>query len=381
MTSSSSAPELSISMEPIVIDNGSGLIKAGFAGVEQPKIIIPSYVGRPKHTKVIVGGADPDYFCGEKAREWRGILKLNYPMRHGIVTDWKDQQLVWQHVYNELNVVPDQHPVLLTESPLNPRSNRLKAAEYFFETFNAPAFYVQIQSILSLYSSGRTTGVVLDSGDGVTTAVPVFEGFVMQHAVSRIDVAGRDITEYLQLLLRKAGHIFHTSSEIEIVKTIKEKSCFVAYNIEKSEKEEAEETETSYTLPDGSTVSLGAEKYKAPEVLFNPSLIGLEYVGIHQCLANSIFKCDLDIRRQLFNDIWLSGGSTLFDGLGERLLYEIRKLTPQETKIKIYAPPERMLSCWVGGSILASLSTFKKMWITKKEYEDSGKQILFKKSF
>jgi len=270
----------------------------------------------------------------------------------------------------------------LTEAPLNPRSNRWRAAEIFFDTFNVPALNVQVQAILSLYASGRTTGVVLDSGDGVTNAVPVYEGFILPHAVSRIDVAGRDVTDYLQLLLRRAGHPFHTSAELEVIKDIKEKICYVAFNIERTQKEEEDtEPEATYKLPDGNVVQIGAEKYRAPEVLFNPSLIGLEYVGIHQCLVNSISKCDMDIRRSLFSDIILAGGSTMFDGFGDRLLSEVRKLAPRDTKIKIWAPPDRVLSTWLGGSILASLATFRNMWVTRKEYNDAGKSALERKMF
>lgn len=369
--------------QPVVLDNGSGVMKAGFAGSEAPKLVFPAIVGRPKHLKVMAGAAEGDIFVGQKAQELRGILKLNHPSSHGVITEWKDMQHLWQHTYNELNVVQDQHPVLLTEAPLNPRANRGKAAEVFFETFNVPALYVQVQAILSLYASGRTTGVVLDSGDGVTNAVPVYQGFALPHAVQRIDVAGRDVTEYLQLLLRKSGHNFHTSAEQEVVRDIKEKICYVAFNIEKTEKDDSEdvEPEVPYKLPDGNVIQIGAEKFRAPEVLFNPSLIGQEYVGIHQCLVDSISKCDLDIRRSMFSEIILAGGSTMFDGLGDRLLSEVRKLAPRDTKIKIWAPPQRTLSTWIGGSILASLTTFKKMWITRKEYDDAGKNAVYRKTF
>jgi len=374
--------DTNFSNQPVVLDNGSGTMKAGFAGEEQPKLVFPAFVGRPKHVKVMAGAAEGEFFCGDKAKDLRGILKLNYPTKHGVTNDWKDMQHIWQHVYNEMKVVQEQHPVLLTEAPLNPRPNRLKAAEIFFETFNVPALYVQVQAILSLYASGRTMGVVLDSGDGVTNAVPVYEGFILPHAVTRIDVAGRDVTEYLQLLLRKAGVPFHTSAELEVVKDIKEKICYVAFNIERTEKEDNDDVpEVAYKLPDGNVIQIGAEKFRAPEVLFNPALIGLEYVGIHQCLVNSISKCDMDIRRALFSDIILAGGSTLFDGLGDRLLSEVRKLAPRDTKIKIWAPPDRINSTWIGGSILASLATFKKMWVTRKEYDESGKNSIFRKTF
>lgn len=367
--------------QPVVIDNGTGVIKAGFAGAEAPKLVFPAFVGRPKHNRVMAGAAEGDIFVGPKAGELRGILKLNYPTRSGIINDWKDMEHIWNYTYNELNVEQDQHPVLLTEAPLNPRSNRGIAAEVFFETFNVPALYVQVQAILSLYASGRTTGVVLDSGDGVTNAVPVYEGFALPHAVQRIDVAGRDVTEYLQLLLRKSGSNFSTSAEMEVVKDIKEKICYCAFNIDKLEGSDDAEPEVPYKLPDGNVIQVGTEKFRAPEVLFNPSLIGQEYVGVHQCLLNSIQKCDMDIRRTMFSDIILSGGSTMFDGFGDRLLSEVRKLAPRDTKIKIWAPPQRTMSTWVGGSILASLATFKKMWVTREEYNESGKNAVYRKTF
>ena len=374
-------------------------------------------VGRPKHVKVMATGAgEGDLFCGERARELRGILRLSYPTRHGVIEDWEDMHQLWAHMYHELNIVQDQHPVLLTEAPLNPKNNRGKAAEIFFENFNVPALYVQLNAILSLYASGRTTGVVLDSGDGVTSAVPVYEGFTLPNSITRADLGGRDITTYLASLLRKnSGISLSTTSELEVVKDIKEKVCYVAYNIDNYEKDYAMassstgagsdghsskasaaaadsnaasllaadelEPELPYKLPDGNVLHIGSEKFRAAELLFNPSLIGLEAPGIHQLLTQCISKCDLDIRRTLFAHITLAGGSTLFDGFGDRLLSEVRRLAPRDTKIKIWAPPDRILSTWIGGSILASLATFKKMWVTKKDYEEGGKNAIYRKMF
>ena len=154
-----------------------------------------------------------------------------------------------------------QHPVLLTEAPLNPRSNRETAAQILFETFNVPALYTSVQAVLSLYASGRTTGIVLDSGDGVSHAVPVFEGFAIQNSVRRIDVAGRDITEYFQTQLRKAGHVFHTSAEKEVVRIMKEKTSYVALDPTKEEKEwggtsRMEGKTVEYQLPDGKSIKV-----------------------------------------------------------------------------------------------------------------------------
>jgi centractin len=178
-----------------------------------------------------------------------------------MVEDWNDMEKIWSHVYSEeLKCASEEHPVLLTEAPLNPRQHRDQAAQIFFETFNAPALYISIQAVLSLYASGRTTGVVLDSGDGVSHTVPVYEGFAIPNAIKRTDVAGRDITEHLQFLLRKSGHIFSTSAEKEIIRMIKEKACYVSLNAAKEEKEKQGKYE-DFVLPDGNLIKVFFESF------------------------------------------------------------------------------------------------------------------------
>ena len=305
-------------------------------------------IGRPKHTRVMTGGLEADLFLGSLAEEYRGLLNIRYPMEHGIVKDWNDMEKIWQHVYSkhQLNSNSEEHPVLLTEAPLNPRRNREKAAEIFFETFNVPALYISMQAVLSLYSTGRTTGVVLDSGDGVTHSVPIYEGFALPHSVMRNDIAGREVTKYLKLLLRKEGFNFNTTAEFEIVKSIKERACYLSSNPVKEETNQPEKF--AYTLPDGQVIELGSSRYRATELLFRPDLIGDESEGIHEILANSILKSDMDLRKNLYQNIVLSGGSTLFKGFGDRLLNELKKMAPKDVKIKIASPKERLYSTWIG---------------------------------
>ncbi|CAF1014424.1 unnamed protein product [Brachionus calyciflorus] len=378
--------DIVIANQPIVIDNGSGMLKAGFAGDQVPKINFSNYIGRPKHTRVMAGGLETDLFIGSLAEEYRGLLNINYPMEHGIVNNWNDMEKIWQHLYskNQLNSNSEEHPVLLTEAPLNPRRNREKAAEIFFETFNVPALYISMQAVLSLYSTGRTTGVVLDSGDGVTHSVPIFEGFALPHSVMRNDIAGREVTKYLKLLLRKEGFNFSTTAEFEIVKSIKERACYLSSNPIKEDTNQPEKQ--PFVLPDGSVIDLGPCRYRAPELLFRPDLVGDESEGIVEILANSIQKSDMDLRKTLYQNIVLSGGSTLFKGFGDRLLNDLKRLVfnsynMKECKIKIASPKERLYSTWIGGSILASLDTFKKMWISKREYESEGVKVLHRKTF
>ncbi|KAH0786591.1 actin [Histomonas meleagridis] len=300
---------------------------AGFVGEEMPSTVLPSVVGKYKYVGYI-GPRRPKYF-GDIALAKASTYNLKRPIEHGIVTNWDDMEKIWHHIfYNELGVDPAEHPVLLTEAPMNPKAKREKMIQIQFETFNVPAFYVGTQAVLSLYSSRCTTGIVLDVGDGVTHSVPIYEGYSFPHATKRLYLSGRDLTMYLQKILYERGYLFTTSSEKEIVRKIKEKYAYVAldFDEELNKALTTSECNITYTLPDDNVITIGSERFRCPELLFKPHFNGFELDGIDQTLFESIMACGTDVRNDLCANIFLAGGSAELKGLPERIESELDDL-------------------------------------------------------
>ncbi|KAG1696497.1 Actin-related protein 2 [Nymphon striatum] len=343
----------------IVCDNGTGFVKCGEAGSNFPAFIFPSMIGRPIiRAATKIGDIEvKDLMIGDEASKLRHMLEVTYPMENGI---------------DKLNLSPRDTKVLLTEPPMNPLKNREKMIEVMFERYQFAGTYIAIQAVLTLYAQGLLTGVVVDSGDGVTHICPVYEGFSLPHLTRR--------------------YAFNHSADFETVRMMKEKLCYVGYNIEQEQKLALETTVLveSYTLPDGRVIKVGGERFEAPEALFQPHLLNVEGHGVAELVFNTIQAADMDVRPELYKHIVLSGGSTMYPGLPSRLEREIKQLylenvlkgnteQLQKFKIRIEDPPRRKDMVFIGGAVLADVMKDKEsFWMSREEYEEKGVKVLEK---
>jgi actin-related protein 2 len=380
----------------LVCDNGTGFVKCGYAGSNFPAHIFPSLVGRPiiRAANRIEDIEVKDLMVGDEASKLRAMLEVNYPMENGMVKNWEDMCHVWDYTFGpeKLNIDPNNCKILLTEPPMNPTRNREKMIEVMFEKYGFDSAYIAIQAVLTLYAQGLLTGVVVDSGDGVTHICPVYEGFALPHLTRRLDIAGRDVTRYLIKLLLLRGYAFNHTADFETVRLMKEKLCYVGYDIA-TEQKLAQETTflvEPYTLPDGRVIKVGGERFEASEALFQPHLINVEGQGIAELVFNAIQTADMDMRPDLYRHIVLSGGSTMYPGLPSRLEREIKQLYLERVlkgdtdrlskfKIRIEDPPRRKDMVFIGGAVLADVMKDREdFWMSKAEYQEKGIAVLKK---
>uniref|UniRef100_A0A3B4ZV54 Actin-related protein 2-A-like n=1 Tax=Stegastes partitus TaxID=144197 RepID=A0A3B4ZV54_9TELE len=368
----------------------------------------PEAAGPSSRRRCASTGCIADLMVGDEASECRSMLEVSYPMENGMVRCWDDMLHLWDHTFgpDRLNITPSECKILLTEPPMNPNKNREKIAEVMFEKYQFHGIYVAIQAVLTLYAQGLLTGVVVDSGDGVTHICPVYEGFSLPHLTRRLDIAGRDITRYLikndfttsvkmnikKTLLLLRGYAFNHTADFETVRMLKEKLCYVGYNIEQEQRLAIETTYLveSYTLPDGRQVNVGGERFGAPEALFQPHLINIEGAGVAELLFNTIQAADIDLRADFYKHIVLSGGSTMYPGLPSRLEREIKQLYLERVldgdaqklskfKIRIEDPPRRKHMVFLGGAVLANIMKDKdSFWLSREEYLEKGLGVLQK---
>lgn len=372
---------------PVIIDNGTNTVKIGFGGEEKPRSVIPTVVALER------GHLNPDdspMYVGKEAlkkmqqMEGTGLTTLKYPIQRGFTNSWVQMEELWDYSFEELSIQAEMHPMIVTCNAFTPQKHREKICEIMFETFKIPKLFVAIPGYLSLYTSGDNSGIVLESGEGVTNIIPVNEGIVSTQLATRFPIAGKDITDYLLRLVLEKGYSFDPHQEKKIARHIKHSMCYTAFDFDDELvgcKQEPETFEQSLDLNSGETIKLSSEAFRACELMFEPSLIGAEGLGVHHLLLECINSFDSSLKKLLFRNVVLGGGNMVFPGMAERMEKELKSLTVgQNVEIKVH-PNENQFSAWQGGSILSCLPEFEKNWITQDDYIDAGPSIVFKKCF
>ncbi|GFE55144.1 actin II [Babesia ovis] len=359
----------------LVVDTGSYSIKVGYSGAEKPQKTFRTLAAYQQNDELVVGNEALKYATK------RAIIS---PVQHGIVRNWAIMERLWMHAFkNELNVSQMEHPVLLSEPPLNPKMHREKVCQLMFENFNVPGLYMSPTSLLGLYGAGKTTGLAVDIGEGVAHAVPINDGTIYPHAIGRLDVGGNDVTSHLVSMIPDLDPKSYYSRVI--ADEIKERYCYVAVNYKQQLKlieRDPEQYTKKYTLPDGKIITLMRECFEAPEILISPDIGGRYCPSLADIVYHSVRSCEPEVHKAMFTNILLTGGSTLYEGFIERCEHEFKDAANENMAIKIVPNVKnRNLCVWSGGSIVASLSTFQQMWVTKAEYEESGPTVIHRKCF
>ena len=372
---------------PIIIDIGSGEIKAGFSGEEKPKVTFNNYFGEPKYKKIIrtfdnETKEKTEQYIGEDCDKYLGLIKLRYPVIHGSFENESDILTIFSHIFTKLGLNSQEikeHPVLITEPILNPSKNREQITHTLVDNLGVPGIFFASQPLLSLFSTSATSGTVLESGEGVTQSCVVYEGYSIPSSYERYNYGGKDVTEFLRDLLKKKGYHFYNSTELKIINDIKENLCYLEINKRNDSYKKTNHIKSSpYYLPDGSNISIGEERVLAPELLFNPEYTGKEYLGFTDMIISSINRIDIDLKKSSYENIWLSGGNTSFKELDGKLVNELKNKLGKDYRINIFKNEKinPKYRCWVGGNIISTMEVFKTMWVTRYEWNEKGSRII-----
>jgi len=399
----------------VVIDNGTGYTKMGFAGNCEPQYIIPTIIatqegkGTQKAATQKKGVEDLDFYIGDEALAYAKTYDTFYPVRHGQIDNWTHMEYFWEHcIFKYLRCEPEDHFFLLTEPPLNAPENREYTAEIMFETFNVPGLYIAVQAVLALAASWTSrnvkertlTGTVIDSGDGVTHVIPVAEGYVIGSSIKHIPLAGRDITAFVQQLMRDRSEPIPPAESMEVAKRVKETYSYVCPDIVKEyAKYDSEQSKwirqyegVNSITKKPYTCDVGYERFLGPEIFFNPEIFSSDFLTpLPKVVDDTIQTCPIDVRRGLYKNIVLSGGSTMFKDFGKRLARDIKRSVDYRIKRseelsggKIKAVPldvavishhMQRYAVWFGGSMLASTPEFYNVCHTKQAYDEIGPSI------
>ena len=393
----------------VILDCGSGKTKVGKKEENFPQLIFPTVVGYDDHD------AEGRPLFHEELRKARDSVSLAHPVENGIVTNWEDMEKLWRFSFGAVQAQAEDHAVLISESPSTPRLHRELAMQIFFEGLRVPAYFPVHTTLLSLYSSGRTSGVVVECGHGNAITAPYLDGVALPHSILTLDLSGGALTEFLRSGLQEHGSSFGTAKDIlsgtsllanRILNNIKEKhvrtlpmadsrrlypstSGALRSSIEGTSHHSGSSFSTgygndrggevTYNLPDGNTIEVPQSLLnQCGEYMFYPHLCGNDSVGIHVSTYNSLMFLDVEARKELYGHIVLCGGTCMMQGMHQRFTDELLSFAPSSLMdVSVVARPGRGTSVWDGGQILANMSAMEKLWYSKADYDEYGALYVF----
>ncbi|XP_054034511.1 actin-like protein 7A [Dryobates pubescens] len=369
------SPKATKATRAVVVDIGTSLCKCGFAGDPWPACVVSSMVG-----KCTSGSNQKGTFVGQEIWNSSAPFTLSNHSRHDFVVDWNHVQGTLEHIFQrEMKIQPEDHAALVSVPLLCPFTYKSRYAEMLLEGFHMPAIHVAYQPHLSMFSYGRTSALVVESGHSTSQVVPIYEGYILNGITKSAAYGGLDITRFLRKLLNESGTLL-AGQQLDIVQDIKEKCCYASLDFTEDLCLPVEQQEVGYKLPDGRLLTVGKERFLCAEALFQPDLLGSQEPGLPQLACACLKKHECDIIKTVMGNILLCGGSTMMEGFAERFRRELATMCPSGS-LGITAAPHRKFSVWVGGSILASLHSFQDLWISRSEYEEHGPVCIWKKCF
>lgn len=359
----------------VVIDSGSYFTRGGFAGQEQPQCVLRTVLVRPRSAQ--------QHLPAIESTGGGAAAPLSYPLKYGVVEDWEAMRALWSHLFCCcLQVPPEEHPVLLAESPSCPAADREKAAEVLFESFRVPALHMANTGFLSLCAHGRVTGLAVEAGAAMSHVTSVCGGRTLRKGSRCLGVAGEQLSRHLHRLLLESPRepsVLQALTKKALTR-MKEQCCYVSLDYERDLWDRGCHRPARFQTPDGHWITLGKERFCCPEPLFRPELLHHSCPGLHQLAGQSLQTVPDHARRHMLGNIVLSGGSSMFPGFPERMCLELNLLFQGTgVHVEVLANPKRGTAAWAGGSMAASLTSFQHTWMTKGEYQEHGAEYVHTK--
>ncbi|MHA1341379.1 MAG: actin family protein [Promethearchaeota archaeon] len=360
---------------PVILDIGEFASKIGFGSENEPRYTFFTLVGEPKYKNMELAISEKEYYVGNEVSNSLGLYKITRPIYMGQISDWPFFKAIIDYAFYQLKVDPTIINILYITHPLMKNEDKKRIIKMFFDQYQVAGFYPVLDALLTMYSGGFQTGLVVEMGASSIRIVPIFEGFKIDHAIKNINIGGTVLDAFMQNKMNEIGWKCETSVQKELLRVIKERTCFVSLDFEEDLKNK-NKYKKSFSLPDGDVIELTYERFLIPELFFKPELFNLEETPLHIAILDSIEACDIDLRTKLLNNIFLSGGTSCFPQLEFRLQQELEieliQRGKQLVKPRIIAPKKRMFSPWIGGSILSTIPEFQSSWLTRVEYYNNG---------